>query len=225
VSAPSISITPTSGSPGTSITVVGTNFKLGATVTIFFDIDNDGQPDAGEVVGTATASSTGAFSTLVTVPTLPGGTYNVMATDGVNTAAAVLFTITPAITLSPNTGPAGATITVTGAGFAANTPYDIWYDTDGTAGQVDAGDTKLADVTTGSDGTFTASVTIPVGATTDLVMVIGDGQTGAPLASATFTVIPPGITPTPTSGAAWDERNHCRSGLHTRRFRRRLVRY
>jgi hypothetical protein len=142
----------------------------------------------------------GSFSTLVTVPTLPGGIYNVRATDGVNTAAAVLFTITPAITPSPNTGPAGATITVTGAGFAANTPYDIWYDTDGTAGQVGAGDTKLADVTTGPDGTFTASVTIPVGATTDLVMVIGDGQTGAPLASATFTVIPPGISPSPPSG-------------------------
>jgi hypothetical protein len=200
VSTPSISITPTSGSPGTSITVVGTNFKLGATVTIFFDIDNDGQPDPGEVVGTATASNTGAFSKVVTVPTIPGRTYDVRATDGVNTAAAVQFTITPAITLSPNTGPAGATITVTGAGFAANTPYDIWYDTDGTGGQVDAGDTKLADVTTGPDGTFTASVTIPIGATTDLVMVIGDDQTGDPLASATFTVISPGITLTPNSG-------------------------
>jgi hypothetical protein len=128
VPTPSISITPTSGHPGTSITVVGSNFKLGATVTIFFDLNGNGLVDPGESVGTATASGTGAFVTAVTAPTLPSGAKNVRATDGVNTASPQTFTITPAIFLSPSSGPAGATITVAGNGFAANTPYDIWYD-------------------------------------------------------------------------------------------------
>jgi hypothetical protein len=77
VPTPSITISPTSGSPGTSITVIGSNFKLGSTVTIFFDLNTNGVVDPGESVGTATASSTGAFSTTVTAPTLPSGTYAV----------------------------------------------------------------------------------------------------------------------------------------------------
>jgi hypothetical protein len=200
VPTPSITISPTSGPPGTSITVIGSNFKLGSTVTIFFDLDANGVVDPGESVGTATASSTGAFVTAVTAPTLPSGPKNVRATDGVNTASAVTFTITPAISLSPSSGPAGATITVAGNGFAANTPYDIWYDTNNN-NQVDASDDKLADVTTDSSGTFSATVTIPVTATgSKAVMAIGDGLTGVPLASQTYTVNLPGITLSPASG-------------------------
>jgi hypothetical protein len=203
---PSIIIAPTSGPVGTLVAVSGKDFKLGATVTIFFDIDDDGVVDAGETVGTATAGDTGAFSTTFTAPTLPGGAYDVRATDGVNTSpSGVIFTITPKIVLSPASGPAGATITVTGIGFAANTPYDIWYDTDGIANKVDAGDTKLADVTTGADGTFTKTVTIPIGAVDNPVMVIGDGLLGDPLASAPFDVIPPAITLDPDHGPTGSE--------------------
>ena len=198
VPTPSISLTPTSGPPGTSITVVGSNFKLGATVTIFFDVDGDGVVDPGETVGTATASSTGAFSTVVPAPTLPSGIYNVRATDGVNTAPAVTFTITPAISLSPTSGPPGTTVTVSGSGFAASVSGVVWFDSNNNAA-LDPGEPS-ASVTTGPLGTFTATLTVPTVAA-GTYNIYADVPSGGPVeASATFTVPTPSISLTPTSG-------------------------
>jgi hypothetical protein len=50
---------PTSGLPGTSVTVSGAGCSAGATVTISFD---------GQAVGTTTADPTGAFSATITIP-------------------------------------------------------------------------------------------------------------------------------------------------------------
>jgi hypothetical protein len=198
VPTPSITISPTSGPPGTSITVVGSNFKLGATVTIFFDVDGDGVVDPGETVGTATASSTGAFSTVVPAPTLPFGTYDVRATDGVNTAPAVTFTITPAISLSPTSGSPGTTVTVSGSGFAAGASGIVWFDIDDD-NVVDAGEPSVA-VTASATGTFTATLTVPTVAA-GTYNIKADVPSGGPVeASATFIVPTPSITISPTSG-------------------------
>jgi hypothetical protein len=198
VPSPSITISPTSGPPGTSITVVGSNFKLGATVTIFFDVDGDGVVDPGETVGTATASSTGAFSTLVPAPTLPSGIYDVRATDGVNTAPAVAFTITPAISLSPTSGPPGTTVTVSGSGFAASVSGIVWFDSNNN-GAFDLGEPS-ASVTTGPLGTFTATLTVPT-VPAGTYNIYADVPLGLPVeASASFTVLIPSITVSPTSG-------------------------
>jgi hypothetical protein len=199
VPSPSISITPTSGPPGTSIIVVGINFKLGATVTIFFDLNSNGLLDSGESVGTVTASSSGAFSTTVSAPTLPSDTYNVRATDGVNTAPpGVTFTITSAISLSPTSGPPGTTVTVSGSGFGAGDSGTVCFDSDDN-GQCDVGEPS-ASVTASATGTFTATLIVPDVAA-DTYDILADVPSGGSVeVSASFTVPYPSITITPTSG-------------------------
>jgi hypothetical protein len=198
VPTPSISISPTSGPPGTSITVVGSNFKLSSTVTIFFDLDSDGQVDPGETVGTATAGSSGAFSTIVSAPTLPSGSYSVRATDGVNTALGVTFTITPAISLSPTSGSPGTTVTVSGSGFAASASGVVWFDSNNN-GALDSGEPS-ASVTASATGTFTATLTVPTVAAGTYNIRADVPSGGTVEASASFTVPTPSISISPTSG-------------------------
>jgi hypothetical protein len=196
VSTPSITISPTSGPPGTSITVTGSNFKLGATVTIFFDLNGNGLVDPGESVGTVTASSSGAFSTTVPAPTLPFGSKDVRATDGVNTASPQTFTITRAISLSPTSGPVGTSVTVSGSGFASGAAQ-VCFDSNNN-NQCDAAESPVS-VTVSASGTFTTTLTIPsVAAGT--YNILGDQPTGGTAeASATFTVTTISVIVSPTT--------------------------
>jgi hypothetical protein len=196
VQTPSITISPTSGPPGTPITVTGSNFKLGATVTIFFDLNSNGLLDPGESVGTVTASSSGAFSTTVPAPTLPFGSKNVRATDGVNTASPQTFTITRAISLSPTSGPVGTSVTVSGSGFASGAAQ-VCFDSNNN-NQCDAAESPVS-VTVSASGTFTTTLTIPsVAAGT--YNILGDQPTGGTAeASATFTVTTISIIVSPTT--------------------------
>jgi len=81
VNSPSITLTPASGQVGQSIDVSGTNFKLNATVNIYF---------GSTLVRTVNATAAGALpaSTNFTVPSVLPGVYTVNASDGVNYATA-----------------------------------------------------------------------------------------------------------------------------------------
>jgi len=61
VPSPVIILTPNYGTPGETITVTGTNFKIKHTVTVYMDMDMDGTFESGEVVATAQTDGTGAF--------------------------------------------------------------------------------------------------------------------------------------------------------------------
>jgi hypothetical protein len=122
-------------------------------------------------------------------------------------ATPILLLITPAlaatITLTPNQGPPMTTVTVSGSGFTGGATVEIWFDRNGN-GLVDrTTDTKLGvDVTVGGDGTFSVDRAIPPTASPGgtQIMVIGDDQSGLPLASALFTVTTPSIILSLSSG-------------------------
>lgn len=166
-----ITLTPTSGQPGATITVVGVNFTAvaGTAVTLKFNV---------LTVGTFTTDVSGGFSGTFTVPSLPTTTYTVAATDANSLTASKSFAV--AITLlniSPTSGPTGTVITVTGFGFGATT---------GTTANVTIGATKLGpDVTVAAliAGTTFIVPTLPVGAYT----VTATDDAGL-TASVTFTV-------------------------------------
>src|SRR2546427_1014275 len=61
---------------------------------------------------------------------------------------------TTALSLSPTSGPAGTSVTVTGKNFAANSGITITYDGTSIA-------TTPTSITTNSTGSFTGSITIP----------------------------------------------------------------
>lgn len=81
--APSLSLSPSSGPPGTQVQVSGNGFVVSATI----DLNN-------QFVTTVSASS-GAISAIVTIPsTATNGNYEISVTDAASQTAEAIFTVT-----------------------------------------------------------------------------------------------------------------------------------
>lgn len=110
------SFSPTSGKTGTSVTITGTNFVPGTTSTV------------GGVSATTTFNS--STSLTVTIPTiLTSGSKNiVITTAGGSVTCATAFTYTAPPTfgsISPSSGKAGTSATITGTNFVSGTTVTI----------------------------------------------------------------------------------------------------
>ena len=180
VPAPSItSLNPTSGLPGTSVTIAGANFGAtqGTSTVKFNGI-------------TATPTSWGAASITATVPA-GATTGNVVVTVGGAASNGVSFTVTvpgPSVTsLNPTSGLAGTSVAIAGANFGA---------TQGTSTVRFNG--IAATATSWSAPSIIVSV--PAGATTGNVVVTVGGVASNGV-SFTVTVPAPSIASlNPTSG-------------------------
>jgi hypothetical protein len=138
-----ITVSPTSGIPGTRITIAGAGFAQFISVTIS--------------MGTAALATTktdrqGSFSATATVPNLPQGSQTVTATNG-RVSASAPYTITPVITVSPTSGIRGTRITIAGAGFTSASLVTI------SMGGVNL--RSRAPATTDSQGRFSITATVP----------------------------------------------------------------
>jgi IPT/TIG domain/Galactose oxidase, central domain len=180
VSVPSItSLSTTSGSPGTSVTLTGTNFgsTQGVSSIVTFN---------GTMAPPTSWSSTG---TSIVVPVPSGATTGkVVVTVGGQASNGISFTVpmpAPSITsLSPTSGPVGTEMTITGTNFGAT----------------QATSTITFNGTIATPITWSATsilLFVPAGASTGPVVVTSDSQASN---SVTFTV-KLGITSlTPSSG-------------------------
>jgi len=165
---PEITVSPTSGAVGDTVTVSGTGFGGSKTITITFD--------AVTMTSTSTSSS-GTFSaTTFAVPEASRGTHTVKAQDSSANYDTATFTVSASITINPTSGPSGTNITITGDGFGASRPVTITYS--GTAVT-----TNPPSVTTNSAGYFTATFAAPVGAAGNYAVAASDGTDTA---TATF---------------------------------------
>ena len=181
VSAPSItSLSPTTGAVGASVTIMGTSFgSTQGTGTVKFN--------------GMTATTIGSWSATSIVASVPTGatTGNVIVNaSGVNSNG-VSFTVVaaPSITsVSPTSGAAGASVTITGANFGS---------TQGT-GSVSFNGTAVT--TIGSWSAASIVATVPTGATTGNVVVNASGVNSN---GVSFTVVPAPIITSllPTTGA------------------------
>ncbi|HSB56383.1 MAG TPA: PQQ-dependent sugar dehydrogenase [Nitrosopumilaceae archaeon] len=149
-----ISLNPTSGLSGTSVTVTGTNFLTNTAITIRYD---------GGIVqttsSTITSNSNGGFSASFNVPASTSGGHTVSATDGTRTASSTFTVNNPALVasstaISSGTNPSGLGQSVT---FTATV--------------------------TGSSGTPTGTVTFRDGATTIGTGTLAGGTTTLTTAS------------------------------------------
>ena len=127
-----LTLNPTSGVPGTVITITGSGFVINTAGRVWFDINRDGVIDAGEPQVAVTTTAAGAIPAgiTLTVPVVTPAIYPVRADIplGGSVEASANFTVsTPSLTLSPNTGVAGTVISVTGSNFALNTAGAIGF--------------------------------------------------------------------------------------------------
>jgi hypothetical protein len=183
VTTPSISLSPTNGPIGTTVTVSGSNFVPSSTIVVRF-----GPSQVQTTPATVTASNVGSFSASFTVPSYSAGNYVVSATDNSinNNTASAPFTLTPTITISPTSGIVGTTVTVSGSNFAPSSTITITYN-----GMAQS--TSPSTVTSNNTGSFTATFSVPVTSNGGLNTVTAtDASSNS--ASATFTATATSIT-------------------------------
>ncbi len=170
------SFSPTSGAPGATITITGTNFSAPVTVRFFNGI-------------TASATFNSATSITATVPAGAADGPISVTTSGITVSSSSNFDVlaTPTITsFSPVNGAVGAIITITGTNFRAPATVQFFNGV-------------TASATFNSATSITA--TVPAGAIDGPISVTSSGVTVT--SSSNFDVLP---TPTlssftPASGA------------------------
>jgi len=189
--AASITLSPTTGEVGTTVTVSGSGFTAGHNIEIDFNW----------VFRTyITASPTGALSATFTVPDVAASVYQVQAID-IDTslvAAVAYFTVISAeITIDLEEGPVGTEVEISGEGYDSR--EDIIIEYDGDEVDIESGDDE-----TDSSGEFEDTlIIIPESTAGDhTITVIGD-DSGIE-AEVEFTVEPQ-IVISPTSGSAGTE--------------------
>ena len=162
--APAItSFSPGHGTDGTSVTIYGSGFSNGTSSVTF-----NGTPAGFSVTGDAQISASvpaGATTGPITV-----------ATSGGTATSSTAFTVDPTITgFSPTSGPVGASVTITGSGFAGATA--VVFNT-----------TNQPTFTVSSDSQI--ATTVPSGATSGPISVTTPANTVTSSTSFTVTTAP-----------------------------------
>ncbi|MFP3898102.1 MAG: IPT/TIG domain-containing protein [Dehalococcoidia bacterium] len=113
---PTISLSPAFGPPGTEVTVYGYNFAANQWVDVYYYLHTTDRIRVGEVETTSAAIS---FTVTFTAPESYKGDHEVLA-DGQYDVAYKYFSVRSGLTVTPEEGPVGATVTVEGRGFGRN---------------------------------------------------------------------------------------------------------
>ncbi len=182
--APTVSnVAPSSGSTagGTAVTITGTNFAAGATVTFGATVATNVVVVSGTQI-TATTPAVSAGAVTVTVTNAGGQSGNL--------ASAFTYIVPPTVSsVAPNSGPAagGTAVTITGANFA-------------TGATVTFGSTAATNVLVVNGSTITA--TTPLGrAGAVTVTVTSNGLSGSLASAFTYAAAPTVTSVSPASGS------------------------
>ncbi len=114
-----ITVTPTSGAPGNTIAITGSNFTAiaGTSVAVRF---------ATLPLLTLTTDAAGGISGTFSVPSLPTTGYTIVATDANGLTASTPFAIAITyVTVTPTAGPTGSSVLVTAYGFSAGSTANV----------------------------------------------------------------------------------------------------
>ena len=173
-----ISMSSVHGTPTDSVTVTGSGFganERGISMTLGDSIISSG----------LSADSNESWSVIFSVPTLPAGTYRVVASGTQTSVASVrdeLFTLAFDMGISISSGSPGNLVGVNGRGFEANSQgLVITYD------EVPV----VSGITTDAQGGFKTSFVVPLSATgRHSIVVTGPNDIGIPTSDIGFQVSP-----------------------------------
>jgi phosphatidylinositol-3-phosphatase len=166
------SISPTSGpaAGGTTVTISGTGFAVGATVSFGGTAaTNVNVVGSTTITAVTPAHASGPVNVVVTNP----GGQNATSTNGYSYAAAAAPTVTA---VNPTSGPTagGTSITITGTGFAAGATVTL-------------GGATATGVIVNSSTTITATTPAHAAGTVDVVVTNSTGQSGTKTSAFTYT--------------------------------------
>ena len=118
---PSVSLSPSAGPTGTTLTATAKGFEAGETVDVSYD---------SSLMGSCIADPTGTCPLSLTVPNGPEGPYPVTATrttSGLEAQAMFIEAGPASLALSPTTGSDGLTFTASARGFEPAEEVDVSY--------------------------------------------------------------------------------------------------
>lgn len=147
---PTVTLSETRGPVGRAITVSATGFGGGE------DVDVRWKSASASPIGSVRASSTGTFSTTVTIPDAPLGRHVLIVTGRTVTGQVTTpYTVTPSLSRVPAEGAPWTRILITAKGFGANEDVRLnWLSESGTV---------LGTLRTSSTGTGQITITMPNG--------------------------------------------------------------
>lgn len=196
-------ISPTSGTAGTTVSLHGTNLPASTTYTIGYTTSSDCSGTVTTIKGASgTTDGTGSVTISFQWPNTPKGSYYICAFDptGHGHRSANPFVSlggAPSIKVT-NPATAGQTVTVTGKGFlpGGGTVEVLYGGSNGCA-------TSTGTTTVGADGTFTATFTAPFESTGTSITVAAVEPQGSCAQSPTLhatatTIVEPASVTTPT---------------------------
>ncbi|MCB0149767.1 MAG: SH3 domain-containing protein, partial [Caldilineaceae bacterium] len=214
---PYVDVNPSSGGPGTQITVRGGGFPANQTVDIYLaGVVRASEASAVPPIVSRTTDGNGNFTAGFAMPaTWPDGSaiatgkiIVLAATSGFGVQASDSFDFfatppNPSISLSPTSGGAGARVTAAGAGFPANAPVAVYLATLDTAVGRGATQQYVSGMTDASGRyslAFTMPATWPDGGqvTQDKIVVTVATPDFSVSASSVFAYLIAGPTATPT---------------------------
>jgi hypothetical protein len=174
---PKMSISATSGMIGDSVTISGTGFDGGDTVTVTF---------GGDSLAQGTTNTDGTFSVTFVVPGIGPGPHVVEVKDEGNNSGSVEFTIATEVSVSPVTslaspGFVGMDVTISGIGFIPNHQITITY----TSTPV------VFTTTSGTDGSFSYTFEVPASDPGSHTITATDGTTTLEVDFVMESVSPP----------------------------------
>jgi len=179
-----ITLSPNSGVPGEEVRVRGYNFTADEWVDIYYYL-NGSRTRIAEVE----TDKDGDFPwATFTVPESYTGPHEVFAEDEYDIDAYVDFTVEPGLTVDPEEGPVGTTVTVEGHGFAEDEEdIELRYYSDGASKFIEIED----DITADEDGWWEWSFQIPPSAQgSHKIDAQGDESKLYDVEDATFEVKP-----------------------------------
>jgi alpha-tubulin suppressor-like RCC1 family protein len=179
IPAPTLSITPSSGSPGASATINGAGYDPNETVDLSWDCPSSPCGDTAIRLAEATADANGGFSQNVTIPVLAtAGPHDIDGTgESSDASATATYTVTSSLSVDPASGVPGVTALLAGIGYAADEAVVLQWDC---AAISCGGATTLATTVTDANGQFSnINVTIPMTATYGSHTIAARAESGA----------------------------------------------
>ena len=146
-----ITLSPDHGVPGEEVTVRGHNLTADEWVDIYYYLNGD-----REWLDDVETAGDGDFRVTFIVPESYTGDHDVRVYRGTNLQAMKDFTVEPGLTIDPEEGPVGTTVTVEGLGFAEDEEdIELRYYLNGDHEVIED------DITADEDGSWEVSFQIP----------------------------------------------------------------
>jgi hypothetical protein len=204
----SITLSPSSGVPGTEVTVYGNNFTADEWVDIYYCLNTACLTAARTWVAEAETDDDGYFRVDFTVPESYKGAHEVRVYISTSLQTKKEFTVKPGLTVSPEEGLVGTNVTVEGRGFAEDEEnIELRYYLDGSY------ETIAEDIRADEDGRWEKSILIPPSDKGNhKIDARGDESSLAQVKDATFEVTP-GISLDKSSGSVGENITMTGSGF------------